>query len=147
MKREDICTIVKDVASQFGYEYRDHLGLIYLTKEDDEIEVCCCHELPQSINLFSRVFDFDPSFTSDDIINLISQMNTRSEFCSFLICEDLDKRDEEPLPIIVKSDLYALSKSHLRKSLPIVLTKMIKERDFYIQCCKDAMDAVNLQNN
>ena len=61
MKREDICTIVKDVASQFGYEYRDHLGLIYLTKEDDEIEVCCCHELPQSINLFSRVFDFDPS--------------------------------------------------------------------------------------
>lgn len=49
MKREDICTIVKDVAYQFGYEYRDHLGLIYLTKEDDEIEVCCCHELPQSI--------------------------------------------------------------------------------------------------
>ena len=137
MKREDICTIVKDVASQFRYEYRDHLGLIYLTKEDDEIEVCCCHELPQSINLFSRVFDFDPSFTSDDIINLISQMNTRSEFCS----------DEEPLPIIIKSDMYALSKSHLRKSLPIVLTKMIKERDFYIQCCKDAMDAVNLQNN
>ena len=86
MKREDICTIVKDVASQFGYEYRDHLGLIYLTKEEDEIEVCCCHELPQSINLFSRVFDFDPSFTSDDIINLISQMNTRSEFCSFHYC-------------------------------------------------------------
>ena len=71
MKREDICTIVKDVASQFGYEYRDHLGLIYLTKGDDEIEVCCCHEQPQSINLFSRVFDFDPSFTSDDIINLL----------------------------------------------------------------------------
>ena len=70
-------------------------------------------------------------------------MNTRSEFCSFLICEDLDKRDEEPLPIIIKSDMYALSKSHLRKSLPIVLTKMIKERDFYIQCCKDAMDAVH----
>ena len=30
-------------------------------------------------------------------------MNTRSDFCSFLIYEDLDKRTEEPLPILSKS--------------------------------------------
>lgn len=145
MKREDICTIVKDVASEFEYEYKEQLKLILLTKEKDEIEVWCNPELPQAINLYSHVFDFDPSFSSDDITNLVGQMNARSEFCSFVICEDLDNRDEEPIPIIIKSDLYALSKGHLQKSLPIVLTKMINERDFYMRCCKEAMDAVTTQ--
>lgn len=146
MKREDIYTIIKDVAIELGYEYKEHMQLIYLTKGDNEIEVSCNPRIPQAINLYSRVFDFDPSFSNDDIIILLSQMNTRSEFCSFLICEHLENRDDDPLPIIIRSDLYALSKSHLRKSLPIVLNKMISERDFYIQCCKEAMDAVNLSH-
>lgn len=144
MKREDICTIIKDVALELGYEYREHIQPIYLKKGDDEIEVSCIPKIPQVINLYSHVFDLDQSFSNDDIINLLSQMNTRSEFCSFLIYDHLENRKETPIPIIIRSDLYALSKSHLRKSLAIVLKKMISERDFYIQCCKEAMDIVNL---
>lgn len=105
MKREDVCTIVKDVASEFEYEYKEHLKLILLTKEKDGIEVWCNPELPQAINLYSHVFDFDPSFSSDDITNLVGQMNARSGFCSFVI----------------------------------------NERDFYMRCCKEAMDAVTTQ--
>lgn len=139
MKRADICTIIKDVASHWGYEYNEEADMIYLSNEDDVLSVLCDSESPQAIHIFSPVFDLHPSFSSEAIANLINKMNAPTKYCCYIITGDLNNRDDEQIPIIIKSELYALSKSHLRKSLPIILESIISNRNFAMQCCKDAM--------
>lgn len=142
MKAHDILKVIIQVAEELGYKHSEDYSLsrtrIIIDKDDSQFILTPVEDL-NTVTIAYSVINIGLDIEEYDRAELINQMNLRLDCNSGSLVLLPDKTFEDQLEMILTKDLLAISVSHLKKSLPKVISSMSETKTFYTNALIQAM--------
>lgn len=142
MKSNDILKVIIQVIEKLGYKHSEDYSLsmtrIIIEKDDRRFILTPVEDL-NTVTIACSVINIGLDIEEYDRAELINQINQRLDCNSGCLVLLPDMTIEDDLEMILTKDLLAISVSHLKKSLPKVISSMSETKTFYTNALIQAM--------
>lgn len=144
MKKNDIYSVIREVADKEGFDYCEDNKMsraFMIDRVSGEEFVVVPFMRTNTLCIACSVFYWGTDIDEKERAWILNKMNLRENGLCFIMMPRKENDDE--IEMMVKTDLLTISKSHLRKEIPLSLNRLATIREK----CRKALPPYNGNSN